>query len=1066
MGERHSFRVVVLGRVAVFYPQAQGKQLTSAKRSLLAALVAGDGAGVDPTDLLPLSGGTPVEPPALRMAISRLRADVPDGALPTASDARYYLRVAEDDVDVWRLRALATGADLMDCSVADLFHLLRPVAPFDGAAATALTERAAQQIARHQRDLLKRVGRERPDLLEGEFVGLVDEHLRTDPHNEQLLLWMAGTLAQSGDRKGALDRIAEARQEMIGLGLDLNQEIAALEQDLLSGQVQVVALTPKSREALPPRLESVRIDSYVDGSARLEAMLDAVWASGYGGGVFSVSGRSGSGKTRFCAELAVAMQRSHRIAYVEPRGSDSAVAYGALAAGVPGFQERIDSATSALGDTELLRAALWSAGVESVRTLTSEPALLLIDDTQGLDEYSLDLLAHVASSAPQRGLTLVLSGRDIGHERTHSELVGRVSLVGDVERIEVAPLTVAELRRLIAERNPRLDERRLRHLSQELEVATGGLAGVAALVAASLDTDGLGARETLASTGESLLVRALANLSPTAREVGVVASLAGPAFDLRVLRVMTERNDDELLAATDELIGKDLVEEVAVGQYRVVHVLVEAAFLKTEQATILARLHYKLAGYYREDVHRSAFHESQAFPWVPKEQTARRLIESGDLQLEAGLVGKAAETYRQATILDPDVSVSIARNHSRALDLSGAERSAARVRQMAFEVLLDSGAYDDAFAVATSGLPEGESIDGSLELVEMLLRLESCRGHSQNFDLAATLARQLTIVGRLDDAADRASVAGELADTGNEHVKAAVAARFVRSSTAEPLARYRVLESASGHLARAETDVRSDYLVLAAIDQYEAGSLQEATSLISRLDLEERLHPTRTWHSMLYGAMVAADTGQSQEALVLRRAAYEFGLSAGIGEAVKALLAADFVDLWLSGTLESSFEQLGATPLAHDQSVLSRAGWALALAANGDGESASHVAQQVFETVERSQVTQGVAALGLICELLAGCAPPAVLDRADQILARRGRSNLIIGAFAASLGPIERYRAHLHADQDSKLELLRSSVLVADQSGLDRWKVITRQSLAPFDAAMATELQKLEIGAS
>ena len=112
---RSTASVMVLGGVSTRI-DGRVRRLTPSRRQLLALLVAAGPNGLSADHLADeLWSGTPPNQwdSSLRMAVSRLRRDLPTDALP-AGDGRYRLDLPAHEVDLWLLQALAEDQTARD----------------------------------------------------------------------------------------------------------------------------------------------------------------------------------------------------------------------------------------------------------------------------------------------------------------------------------------------------------------------------------------------------------------------------------------------------------------------------------------------------------------------------------------------------------------------------------------------------------------------------------------------------------------------------------------------------------------------------------------------------------------------------------------------------------------------------------------------------------------------------------------------------------------------------------------------------------------------------------------
>lgn len=1052
---RPPYPVTVLGQVAVGYEQTRNvRPLSSAKQHTLAVLVAAGEQGVDASSFR-TADESPVSVEALRMAITRLREHLPSGALPAAAGGRYRLVVPDRDVDAWHLAALAAAPLPAAPDMRVLRHLLQPVDPFAPLDDAGSLAAAAEHIRRLQRQLLERLGVERPDLLRGELIEDVYGHLADDPYNERLLLLCGSSLARGGHRRDALNLVARARQEFAGLGLALGPQLAALERALLDGLIPV-ALDDESagdRVELPQPLREQLSNPFVgpdDHVAALRRVLDGAPAGACV--VATVEGRSGVGKTRACAELARhARSLGWRVLYAAVP-SDGGAAFGPMLALFPGLVDPVRRIIDRDLDAETRKAALWSAASRAIGELAGDGRMLLvIDDGQWLDPYTAEFVGHLADRKGDGRLVVLLAGRsdDSGAPVWERIVEGVARRCGPT--IAVPPLDRDGLAHLVRTRRPGLSEEQLAAVAADLELSSAGLPGIAAPLVEAIDDVTLGLPGADGVRPGRTLEAAVRLLGDDARTVGGIAAVIGPTFDVSAVSELAPLPVERVLAGIDELVRRGFVVERSVTEFVVVHLLVQSALLDGQSRTRVAGWHQAASARWHDDVHRCARHAAAAVPLVAPDVAARLLERSAHEYLRTGLARSAVGAFRTAEEIGGRLDPSTAGAYARALDLAGAGQQARSIRQGAFDEAMADGSPGVALRVATSGLPEAEPVDGDPTVVASLERVPSdaLTDPADRWLHAHHLTRQLALVGRLGDAARAASGLSEAATTADQRVDAALARRLVVSATAPPAERLDRLGHLDDDLVSVDAGRLAGYLVVRAIDRYESADVDGAWRDVERLRAQaDELPMWRRWHLALLDAMRSADDGRRAEAKERRRAAFEFAQQRGIIEGTNALLVADFLDLWLDGGAATLRPAVDAGMIDPDASVMMAAGAAVILQASGDPDAAAVHARRVVDAVDRSPVSQGVAAVALVSDVVGETGDRELIGRARVLLEQRSDSLLVVGAGAACLGPIVRYRAALASSGDERVALLGRAVELADRSGLRLWRVVARRDLA------------------
>jgi DNA-binding CsgD family transcriptional regulator len=234
------------------------------------------------------------------------------------------------------------------------------------------------------------------------------------------------------------------------------------------------------------------------------AALDAVARAAGGGEVAAavVVGDAGCGKSRLLAEAAnrTDLARVFRVTGYEPERQVPLAAASdllrALADAPAGRQLGVllfDPARDRSSGLEPLR--VFEAAHQAVRTI--EPALVLIDDLQWVDELSVALCHYLVRAAEATGepLALVAAGRPSPNEASFSTSLGQVLPHERLARLELGPLPSDEAFQLTKALAPAFRDDEARNVAAlaggspfwiEALVRSGGVAEASRLVTARL----------------------------------------------------------------------------------------------------------------------------------------------------------------------------------------------------------------------------------------------------------------------------------------------------------------------------------------------------------------------------------------------------------------------------------------------------------------------------------------------------------------------------------------------------------------------------------------------------
>jgi DNA-binding SARP family transcriptional activator len=524
-----------------------------------------------------------------------------------AGDPATAARLLREALALWRGRALAEFTD-------------QPFAQAESARLEELRESAREDLV----DAELALGRHHDLVAELELM--VASHPLRERRWGQLLL----ARYRDGRQAEALEGFRILRRTLREeLGVDPSPELQDLHDRILQ---QDPALAWRSPEQ-PPVPLGAPLYGRDQELRRLLGVYDAAAAGA--GGVITVLGEPGIGKTRLLQEFALSARRRGGLvlagrclegAWVPPYQAfveaiigyaaevspgrlraDLGAAAGPLAQLVPGLRELLgDLPTAAPLQPDEERLRLLDAVARFLAGLTAHgPVVLVLDDLHWADASTLVTLRHVARVGARQRLLLVGAYRSgeagpdlvdsLGALRAEAEVtaVHLRGLEADAIGHLLGALAVAPVSAVLAETiqretrgNPFFAREVLRHL---LEAD-----------ALRVDADGaLQADLPLEAIPEGLrdvLARRRARLSPDAnRFLDTAASFEGP-FPFAVVTEVAELEDAAALAALDELLHAGLVEpDVAPERYQFGHALIRHAIYADLNPSRQVRLHRRLA---------------------------------------------------------------------------------------------------------------------------------------------------------------------------------------------------------------------------------------------------------------------------------------------------------------------------------------------------------------------------------------------------------------------------------------------------------------------------------------
>ncbi len=358
---------------------------------------------------------------------------------------------------------------------------------------------------------------------------------------------------------------------------------------------------------------STAAGSITDGAAplvgrrdALRAFSEALDASSLGSFRFlALVGEPGAGKTRLLGELAAAAAlRELATGWGRAAEFEQELPFGAVVdalddqveALLPGLTERLGADTSALLATVLPSVRALSPGpaaaaasgpgsdltsrlrvYRAMRRLLEDLAVtdglvLILDDVHWADSASIELLDHLVRHPPRGRVLVAIAYRPAQASARLAALLGSAGAHG--REVPVGPLTFAETTELLGSgmSQPR---------RQALHEASGGnpfylealarMGQQAQLAAGSSDGGELPAAVRAALRLE------LAGLAPSALLVAQAAAVAADEFEPRLAAIAAEVEENEALAALNDMAARDIVRPASAGRLRFRHPLVRRA---------------------------------------------------------------------------------------------------------------------------------------------------------------------------------------------------------------------------------------------------------------------------------------------------------------------------------------------------------------------------------------------------------------------------------------------------------------------------------------------------------
>jgi DNA-binding SARP family transcriptional activator len=567
-------------------------------------------------------------------------------------DPAHGIALLDEALDLWRGEPLAELGDL-------------PTASTDRQRLTELHIRARERRC----DALLAVGR--ADAAVTDLQHLVAGH----PLRERLWARLITALYAADRQAEALDacrRCSELLRDE--LGIDPGPELRDLEQAVLRQDPTLLQRVPRPR--LP--VDAPRpgpLPSLVPGAealvgrrpelAHLTAVADQVAAGR--AAVVVLSGEAGIGKTRL-AEAAAEAARAAGWSVAWSRCADDA---GAPALW-PWTQvlEQLDRGELALvdggseDDADSARFRLFQDLRSRLTAAAARPVLVVLDDLQGADTASVQLLGLLARHLPRAPVLLLVTARTVGEELPDAVAgcLGRLAREPSATCLQLTGLGTDDVQALLV---AQLGSPRDRALAAAVHDRTGGnpffVVELSRWMVGAHDLH-LDSVPVPPSVVEVLRTR-LCRLPREIRQVLELAAVAGREVTLDLLEAAGTPAEDAL-GALDAAVAVGLVVEGArAWSWRFTHALVQEVLVADLPALRRARLHARLGqaleqrgGAAPGDVllERLAHHFVEALP-VTGPGPARRYSAAAARAARARLAHgeAAAHTRRALHSLDP-----------------------------------------------------------------------------------------------------------------------------------------------------------------------------------------------------------------------------------------------------------------------------------------------------------------------------------------------------------------------------------------------------------------------------
>ena len=308
--------------------------------------------------------------------------------------------------------------------------------------------------------------------------------------------------------------------------------------------------------------------------------------------------------------------------------------------------------------------------------------MLALDDVHWIDDATEELLAHLLRRRPEGAVLIVTALRPRQAPPRLGAALDAAAARGEAERVELAPLSEAEADELVGERGPEAGVRLYResggnpfYLEQLLR---GGSADVGP--AAAMTPDDARRRGARRACGPRWRAR-----SPGCRRwrarCSTPPAVAGEPFEPDLASAVAGVEEDEALAALDELLAADLVRPTTVPRrFRFRHPIVRRAVYESAAGGWRLGAHARAAEALEQREASAALrahHVERAAK--PGDEAAIAVLTEAGHASAARAPASAARWYEAALRLLPDDPDSFGRRLELLVPLAQAQGSAGRL---------------------------------------------------------------------------------------------------------------------------------------------------------------------------------------------------------------------------------------------------------------------------------------------------------------------------------------------------------------------------------------------------
>ncbi len=958
-------------------------------RQLLSIVVAAgrQGLPVDSiADALWAENLPPKWPAAIRMALSRLRKKLPDGALSSGS-SWCGLDATVCDIDAWELLELAAKHPWSENDRLRCQALLGGTA-FPGIEITPLIRMSISAIDAARTGVTQR-------LLEGDGPPLTASAMTS-----------LRIRAQEFPEDLQLSRLLKTAEKRFQTSLSAAYETLARAQ-----------ITPSSLDPMPEQLaEAVR-----HPNTQLSRYESA-----------AIVGQTESGVSTALLLIAHDRARNGQTVIFFRNDRPEPSAFASIAQRMPFARPNIDDfINSRDGDSDLRLARLHSSVVLMLENALDRPLCLVVDDFDSMDSRSQQLLLHLTNCVMPHPVSLVIGSTNANEDE----------VLHGLNVLRIPPLDAASISPFVAARFPKATSLQIASLASQLNTLSDKRCGMFFRLLECVDEQTL----TLSSSEGPKSCQELdvlaGRLSKRARLLAGAAATLQVNIDRESLERITGIAGSEFDGAMIELLDADVLCESAASQVWDIAPRFDAVHLTALNPPHIRKRHHRSALDLTMNPHRAAQHAIAAESLLTDGTVARILETSAQLHFASMNYREALHAWSEMRTRNGPMPTRTLTDMSICADRTGADGS--DLRSEATRQAEAHGDVTAALHVALSGLPATEKADGDRRRLRLLADIDaSALNEFDQFSLFMARARQATLLGLVDSAANHLADADTLATDSEQRAKVWLARMHLdnwipdRTSTLPDLTQIK------------DMSLRRTVQRTGALGAMAQADFKQAEFLISAIEAETTPgnEPQEDWYLGLVRVALLDNNQMHQDAASLSKSVADRGLAHGISVAAGAYTARRFWAAWITGRSGEFVNVLADAPPDIAGTRLTGAALVAALFSAGNRTDAAKLASQVVAGAVGSRFLPAIAVL----------VAPAVTDKdmkaiCDQSLLSMADRNVVVGGGVVSLGPATLARASLAKDGTDRSSLIDRAALATRGWQSPLWQEITARAVETGD---------------